>query len=579
MKDVIIVNLTRMGDLLQTTPVIAGLKEKYPAVRITLLVSPAFFEICNYIPYVDRVLTFDGKKVIESLNNDDFISGFRYVEDSLRTVNDTVYDVAINLTHSTASAFLLSLINAKEIRGYTVDAEGHSVIKHPWMRYFFNIVTSRQCNPFHICDLHVKIGGAVPAKKGLHLVVPEDAEQSVNDVLLKHGVGEGDILIGLQLGASREDRRWPVSSFAELADRLTDEFGAKILLTGSSKEAELGKKFEDIVRTKPLNFIGKTSLVELASLLKRCNLFISNDTGPMHIATAVGTKVIGIFLVTALFRETGPYGEGHYAVQADIPCSPCSFRVKCSEMICKDAISADKVFELTRRIMLNTDVLQIEPSSMWDGVQIYRSYFAEDGFLDYYPLIKRPLNNKTLFSYLYRQTWVRILDGDSELTPEELYQSIVDKINLRHNSIEAAVQLDEELNALRSLIGLTEMGLSLVTLIAKEAVRPSPDVKRIKELWKRVPDIEEEIEKIGYSHSLLSPLTFLFKYGKGSIEDEDLASQAEQIRLLYTDLLNHTKIIMQTIEQLMSLHASKEEAGKMTKDSVNEYHKQEIPRR
>src|SRR4030065_2446567 len=103
-----------------------------------------------------------------------------------------------------------------------------------------------------------------------------------------------------------------------------------------------------IVKARPVNFIGKTGIGELAAFLKRCSLLVSNDTGPLHLATAVGTKVIDIFTANVHFLETGPYGEGHYVIQADIPCVPCSFNVKCNNMVCKDLIKPEIVIEVVK---------------------------------------------------------------------------------------------------------------------------------------------------------------------------------------------------------------------------------------
>jgi len=555
MKDILIINLTRMGDLIQTIPLIAGLKEKYHDIRITVLVNSAFSEICNSIPFIDRLITFDIRGLLRMLQNDRYaiVKGFNYIEDILNKVNETCYDMTINLTHSTDSAILLSLINTREMRGIGIDDEGHSVKRHPWIRYFFNVIPGRDYNPFHLCDMYLKVAGVMPGGKGLYLDLPNYIEEWVAFTLQKEGVGDNDLLIGIQLGASVEDKRWHVSSFARLADRLAERFGARILLTGSDEESCLGKEFTEVATTKPLNFIGKTNLNELAGLLKRCTLFISNDTGPLHIATAVGTRTVNISLASVHFRETGPYGEDHYVIEADIPCSPCGFQSGCKDMVCKEKVNVDNLFELVRLILTGDDLESIEDSPLWEDVQVYHSHFDDDGLIAYRPLIKRPLKKEMLFRHIYRWTWIKILDGGELGSLEGIHKYLNDRLHTWYDcdSMDLEALIGDDLDALVKLKTLSDIGFTKLTHIAAEAKRPSPDVGWIKDIWADVPNIERDIEVLGYTHPPLKPLTIIFKYGKEGLEGKGLSAMAEETRNLYGDLRAHTSMIIHLLECLI----------------------------
>jgi len=541
-----------MGDLVQTTPVMAGLKEKHPAVRITLLVSSAFSEICNYIPFVDRVFSIDINDVVSKLNSGRLVECFYYLEDIIDKVNSTCYDLTINFTHSSDSAVLTSLINTKEIRGLGIDPEGHTIKKHPWIRYFFNVIPGRDFNPFHLCDMYIKAGGAMPGRKGLYLNVHPDTEKWVDTILGENGAGKRDLVIGLQLGASAEEKRWPVRSFAALANRLVETTGAKIVLTGSEKETVLGKEFEDIARIKAINLIGKTDLKELAALLKRCDLLISNDTGPLHIATAVGTTTINISLASVHFRETGPYGEGHYVIAPDIPCSPCNFRMHCKDHVCKRSINDDNVFALIKRI-ITKDASTIEDSPQWETVQVYESFFDADGLIDYRPLIKRPLTKNALFRHIYRRTWLNILDGKEMRDTASICQYLNERFREWYDCDSARFSdiIKDELNALMRLQSLADIALTKVTHIALEARKSSPDTGWIKEAWEGVPVIDYEIEAIGYTQPPLRPLTLLFGYEKEGLEGRDLISLSEKTCSIYKSLKTHASIMIQILNCLM----------------------------
>jgi len=553
MRDVLIINLTRMGDLVQTTPVMAGLKERYPGVRISLLVSSVFAEICSYIPYIDRLFIFNtaGFEKMVSNGGPSLVGNFRYMERLLREINETEYDLTINFTHSTASAVLTSLIKTKELRGFSIDDEGHGLIRHPWIRYFFNVVPSRKYNPFHLCDLYIKAGGGIPENKGLHLDVSEKDGKWVRSVLRKNGISDEDILIGFQLGASQDNRRWPVSSFAKLADVMTETLGAKFVLIGGNSEGKLGEEFERLAEMKPVNFIGKTNLNELAALLKRCNLLISNDTGPLHISTAVGTKVIGIFLATAHFRETGPYGCGHYVIEAAIPCSPCGFQVDCKELFCKDLITVTHLFELAKAAINGRD---IEDSPVWEKVQVYYSYFSEDGLLEYRPLLKRCIKENDFWSHNYRHTWQWVLDGVNDYNIDEAYLNIAGKIKSWYSSGSLKHIFDPLKNTLAAFVRLKELsedGLNKMNLITEEVRSATPNIEYIKERWEGVPFIDHKIEKIGHTQPPLYPMTLMFKYGKEGLEGENLSVLAEDTCNLYNDLRNHASMMIWFIERLV----------------------------
>ncbi|VAX29995.1 hypothetical protein MNBD_NITROSPIRAE03-722 [hydrothermal vent metagenome] len=555
MEDVLIVNLTRMGDLIQTTPVMAGLKDRYPGIRITLLVNSVFSEICRYIPHVDRVFVIDINNVLQGLKRRDPVGTFRYLEDMLCKINDTLYDLVINFTHSPPSAVLTSLFRTKEVRGLSMDKEGFTIKRHPWIRYFFNVIPGRDYNPFHLCDIYLKAGGVSPGEQGLHLDIPPDAEQRADSILTEAGVNSTDLLVGLQLGASAEDKRWPIALFAELADRLAEVFGIKILLTGSVKEEEYGKEFEAIATTKPLNLIGRTDLRELVALLKRCNLFISNDTGPLHIATAVGTRTINISLASVHFRETGPYGEGHYVVGAELPCSPCGFNSSCNDMVCKRVINAANVFELSKRLLIEGDLTSIEDSAGWENVQVYKSFFEKDGFIDYMPLIKgRPLRKDLLFIHIYRQTWLKILDREHPGTSDGIYRFFVEKLSEWYDmdSVSSSTLIEDELNVLRRLKELSDSAFSIIAIIDREARKSSPDVELIKKIWRGVPPLDQEIETIGYTWPALKPLTTIFKYEKEELEEEDIAVLSEKACRIYNDLGLHASMLIQFLQSLRS---------------------------
>ena len=564
MKEILIINLTRMGDLLQTTPLMSGLKKANPGARITLLISSSFAGICKGVPFIDELIVFDMHGFRDRLLNKEYslIENYRFIEDLIKGITGKEYDLAMNLTHSRISALMFSLVKAKEKRGFTVDSEGHRVIRHPWLRYFFNVVPNREYNPFHIVDMYLKSGGVRPERKGLIFKMSGEDEKKSGDFLKERNVSDNELLIGIHLGASKSDKTWPVSSFALLADMITERLGAKILLFGSPSETDLGYEFEKIVTSSPVNLIGKTDIGELAAFLNRCSLLISNDTGPLHLATAVGTKVVDIFTANVHFQETGPYGDGHYVIQADIPCVPCSFNVQCNNMICKEVIKPDIVFEVVKESLGKGSILsEIAPELVKD-VQVYRTHFEDNGLLGFSPLLRRHLKKEILYRILYREVWTRDPEGTGENT-DAAYNSICRELSSSYDLTDLddiSVSLGKDIMILEHLSGLAKDGSELAGAIAEEAGSKDPDKVKLKKTWERLQETDKKIEITGHTNPHFMLFITIFKYSIEALEGNSVPGLADDTRSIYRGLLSGSAYMLQLMRKLKPFFESASDA-------------------
>jgi heptosyltransferase-2 len=164
---------------------------------------------------------------------------------------------------------------------------------------------------------------------------------------------KGKVLVGLNPGATYgEAKCWPPARFAELGKRLIKDHGASILIFGSShlQEKALNAVIAEGIGEDCLNLSGETSLQQLAALLQRCRLLVTNDTGTMHIAAAMGTRVAAIFGPTDP-RTTSPLGRGHVIIRREVSCSPCRKRVCPEDHRCMELISVVNVLEKTQQVL------------------------------------------------------------------------------------------------------------------------------------------------------------------------------------------------------------------------------------
>jgi 3-deoxy-D-manno-octulosonic-acid transferase/heptosyltransferase-1 len=142
---------------------------------------------------------------------------------------------------------------------------------------------------------------------------------------------------------------WQPNRFAALARRIREELGCEVVFTGSNSDRPVIRRIMGMMPSAPVSLAGQTSLKELAYLYTRCKLLVTTDTGPMHVAAAMGCPVVALFGPTAPWR-TGPYGKGHAVIRADVGCSPC-FKKKCDHMTCMKEIGVEQVFKGVQEVM------------------------------------------------------------------------------------------------------------------------------------------------------------------------------------------------------------------------------------
>jgi lipopolysaccharide heptosyltransferase II len=172
----------------------------------------------------------------------------------------------------------------------------------------------------------------------------------VDDLWRRHQIRDGEVVCIVHPSARWATKRWPGERFAQLADGLITRERLRIIIVGSADEAS---QFEEMSRqmSQPvINLTGETELLQLAALLRRSDLLVSNDSGPIHLAAAVGTPVVAIFGPTNPSR-VGPYGGGHVVLRKEIDCSRCTRRACVRDALCMQAIAVSEVFEAVRAVV------------------------------------------------------------------------------------------------------------------------------------------------------------------------------------------------------------------------------------
>ncbi len=317
-----------IGDLLHTLPALKALKHKFPAAHITVVVSPELKPLIQDTSIADQVLVFDKAKLKKSFK-DFFRFGLQ-----LRKCH---YDLFIDLQPSIRSFLLRQLSGAKRRLVYRKQKK----IRPGGRRLHAAENFMETLKPLGIAD----------AVQNIELSIHEEARRSVDLFLLREKHEKNRILIALNcsVGAARPARNWFPERFSTLGDRLIRELGAAVIFIGGKEDQELVGSVMKMMKEKALSAAGVFSIAESAALLAHCACLVSSDTGPLHLAAAVQTPVVGLFGSTDPDR-TGPLGKGHQVLFKELSCVHCEAKhCPIESRACMDAITVDDVFEAVKK--------------------------------------------------------------------------------------------------------------------------------------------------------------------------------------------------------------------------------------
>lgn len=314
---ILVVKLSSLGDILHVLPTVCALKAQTGA-SIDWVVHPEFAAIVRCFAAVDNVLTFPRRK---------FFGEFRR---SLRELRKVEYDLVIDLHGLMKSAIVTFLSRAKRKVGPSYAREGSALLY-----------------PERAGRMHRDCHAAVQAFDTLDYLGYERPQRDLNPSdfnLSAIEVPHGAPLIAFAPVSRWDSKNWPVSHFAALASLIAKARpNAKIVVVGGKADIIVGNQIVVAAPKSVVNLCGKTSIAESMALLSECDLLIANDTGPVHMAAAVGTRCLVVFGPTRP-DWTGPFGNGHRTIMKSLPCQPC-LRHTCPKGTkeCMTAISPEEV--------------------------------------------------------------------------------------------------------------------------------------------------------------------------------------------------------------------------------------------
>jgi len=339
----IIVRATNwVGDVVMCMPALDTLRINFPESHIAVLVRPWVAPLFEKHPGVDEILPYPKGR--------GFSKDFAEVLRVIRLIRSLKFDLAV-LFQNAFEAALLAYLGGVPLRvGYNTDGRrlllSHAVIRDE------EILKEHQVE-YYLAILRA-MGWMAPTMEP-HLHVGEKEAGAIGGLLSSHGVTEGDFLVGLGAGAIfGPAKRWPVERFAAIGDWSCGRWGAKVVLVGSEKDGATCSDLSRAMKYEVLNLCGKTSLGEAMALIRRCRIFVSNDSGLMHVAAALGVPTVAIFGSTDPIA-TGPRGRHARIVKHDLACSPC-LKPECRiGYRCLLSVQADEVWEVMEKLRVEVE--------------------------------------------------------------------------------------------------------------------------------------------------------------------------------------------------------------------------------
>jgi heptosyltransferase I len=342
--NILIIKLSAIGDVVQSLPFLETLRNTFPGARIDWVVEEPSSQILLGHPAIDRVIvsqrkTWQKKMLVPA----DRILVLNQIYRFLSELRRYRYDWIIDLQGLFKSGVITGLAKGGRKVGMSGSREG--------ARLFLNEPAVPVDYEHHAVDRYLKVAeylGCDPVGRCSPVPFAEPERQAV-DRLLEQAAADKRPLVAVNPMAKWPTKIWEIDRFAAVASRVARELGAAIVFTGSDNDRAVIHRAVGMMPDPPLNLAGRTTLKQLAYLYTRCRVLVTTDTGPMHIAAAMGCPVVALFGPTAPWR-TGPYGDGHTVISSGMGCSPC-FKKRCDHMTCMKEIGVDQVVEAVRRVL------------------------------------------------------------------------------------------------------------------------------------------------------------------------------------------------------------------------------------
>lgn len=521
------IQLTRIGDVIQTFTAARQLKTENPNVELTLIARKQFAHGLEFLlkDVFDNIVYFETKDFFAEKK---LSSARAEVHNFISDINKYEFDIAINLSFNKSSSFLTSLINAKFKMGLHRNRHSELAVDDKWSQFIYTNVMSSTLNPFNLVDIYKHIAGAKEIDVTTYQV-PKDG------------------IITIHPFASSKKKSWGVNKWNEVIYKLLkDRADIRVIVVGAPTDSEAAKTMLDSpmlasFSDRITNNVGSNSIEDTFHDLSRSQLFIGHDSMVSHLAALFRMPSLIISLGTVRPHESSPYNDRAYVLSPRNKCFPCTVQERCDLLPCHASVNHQVVVGAAKILLDKSefdwnDLSQHVTPFHIDNISIYSSSFDEFG-IKLNEVTKNNVAHKDVFRAMYRIIWsyylanIEISSGIPEFSS--------DTLRILNNHLEGT-------NYLFELYG---HGFNFCNRILDETEKDNPEIKEIQNGVSKVAEIDGLCSVTKRSFAQLSPVIDFFYVNRANAQGKNIIEITNNNLISFHESSNIVAILADLIEK------------------------------
>jgi ADP-heptose:LPS heptosyltransferase len=580
----LVIQLARLGDTLQSLMALRAAQQLYPQLEITLVVRENFSSAAKRVPWIHQVVTLPTDALLSPV-----LKGARTEKQSLgdlaRWVSplaDAPWDYVVNWSYSQSSSWLAGLLPARVKLGYSRTQSLELSAVDGWSHYLQAIVQGGVPQNIHLTDV---LTTQLLTALQIHVGDPVDAgnQPVTSKAFFALEVDPGDSgwgwrdssrkWIGIQLGAGHPTKTWSPENWGRVARYILKRHPeCGIVLLGGKEDLSRARRFMSIVgedaesSRQVLSLVGKSDFDLWASAVGQCQWILGADTAVIHLASVLGTRSMNVSVGPVRWTETGPYGNGHYVVASALPCKGCEAQDKSiATHECREQLTAEAVYAAwsyasgewahRRQIGIEEHFSQLGWNSELANTRVLRSRIrpTEDGGgVVYEPLIRRAMTEKewieTVTGHVARAWYCGwVPEVGHELARERVSPLLIQSLRRLEESCDVMRKICDE--GSRVATELHQKGSKL----RSDKVMRIGDRTELKDLGKRILELDKLIERMGATHPALQGVAQMSKVLMHNLKGEHLADLGRESADSYRQLGQGVSILRDWCKHTLTL--------------------------
>jgi ADP-heptose:LPS heptosyltransferase len=516
---VLVVQLTRIGDLIQTAVACEQLRLERPGSEIHLACRKSF---ANGILFI----------LNKTFNKIHFISDEKHQANTLTTLsslvtdidtrmqllNDENFDEVINLSFCKTSSILSTLVRSKSKRGLSFNVNNPITINDSWSKYIYSNVLGTELSAFHLVDLYKNILGCIATENNINTTTKEIR---TNKVVVIHPF------------TSSERKQWKFTKWIEVIYRLLkSDQTMNIIIVGAKADLKstdllLSSPIFNEYKTRIQSLVGVASLENVYTQLTNATLFIGHDSSIGHLAALAQTPSLTISLGTVRPIETSPYSNQAYVVAPKTDCFPCHPTTACTFFRCHNDVPFQLITSLAEKIISSTNQLEaFQPENPFisSSCNIYKSTFTNIGLYDLKSLSDQSSDRKSILRTIFRIAWLYMLAEKEEIKP-------IPKIS---QNLEASFVNTRK--GISFCYELAQHGKDYSRYIIEELSNSNPRVEELKAYSKKLDEIDDLFNTLNATYPELKPIINYYLVLKGNLQGDNIVKISESAFYAYQDI-------------------------------------------